>query len=770
MARRRKRTKSSAPDEAAEGGDPARSEPTAPPSSRDEGTGSADPAASGSLRAVENEPTDGAEAEGGPADGAEGDGSADPAGDGALETDGPEADAPADTPDDQPEIDSVSATVELPMSALPHGDGPIRASGSDGHNGRAPAVDDAATEDDAPAGSPAVESDGRRGEDDELAAALDGSGARHAVGAHSAAMVSSGAHPALSVGALRELTRLETALATTQEELLASQRQAAELRRELTEQSERVETVVAENEALEAQLAAAEYGRASLQARLVDEAADDGLQHSALRAYQQRVNELERDREALEQALAELREKLEASTPERDTASAGGSGADAEAQPSGEIDALRRRIAELEAGAEASHKSPERTRASLEEVERSLGQAIAERNRLTLALKRLERHFLLAHDQVGAWLEAAEMAISDRASLETDARSARTALRRARDYCESVDLALNVVATELASARSGFGSALDQLAETERRARLFQSRATQFGQAVGLARARIREMSSALIELSDELEGLGSTLDTEDEERREIGRVVGNAFEILQHHDEGLALLSERLQSQRNALTGLAGEIDAATEADELLQGEVARRDAVYREHVEAVRTIGSVLEDADVLIGRAQTGDELEADVDELTATPADWARPLTNESVSRPSEDVITSSQPAVRGGGAAPSKSDDETITSTQPSVPKFNRLAYTRLHDPELPAAARLEMLHEARPSIESARLSNSMEISAKAAFLVSSIDGTVTLGDLIDLSGLRHEEASQILIDLLLDGHIRIPELTRPPRP
>jgi chromosome segregation ATPase len=396
-----------------------------------------------------------------------------------------------------------------------------------------------------------------------------------------------------------------------------------------------------------------------------------------------------------------------------------------------------------------------------DELERSVGQAIAERNRLTLALKRLERHFLHAREEVGAWLTSAEVALADRLGLEADARSARSSLRLARDYCESVDLALNVAATELATARNGFGSALDELGVAERKARAFQARSSRLGESVAAARDRLKEVSEFLADFSSQLEALGPLLAGEDAERRELGQAVTDSFTRLRQHEAGLTSLGERLQAQRNALTGLSSELESATEADERLQGEVARRDGLYREHVEAVRTFDALLDEADALISRAHTGElalsERDPDSSALSVGPrAGTPGPVASSELRPP----VAASEPAAVDDGA----------TSTLPSVPRLEGMLYARLGEAALSATERIALLHDATPNLDSAALSGGIKISAKAAFLVSCIDGTVTLGDLIDLSGLPHEEAAQLLLDLLLEGHIRLPALAPQPRP
>ena len=98
--------------------------------------------------------------------------------------------------------------------------------------------------------------------------------------------------------------------------------------------------------------------------------------------------------------------------------------------------------------------------------------------------------------------------------------------------------------------------------------------------------------------------------------------------------------------------------------------------------------------------------------------------------------------------------------EPVTRTEPRVRSFDQLAFDRLHDDKLAPYARIELLESAIPTRESARLSNTMDLNAKAAFLVSLIDGAVTLGDRIFvLTGLEVHDRNPVACDELVDcGH------------
>ena len=168
---------------------------------------------------------------------------------------------------------------------------------------------------------------------------------------------------------------------------------------------------------------------------------------------------------------------------------------------------------------------------------------------------------------------------------------------------------------------------------------------------------------------------------------------------------------------------------------------------------------------------GRARSAteevEELTEQVDSLKAAPIDMyvsGSYVSSERQPTPAENLSISGQFKAAEAAATPPLPPEarQAKASEDQGAAPLDSSAVSRLRDESLSPSDRLSWLIDEQPYV--ANTSSIPDLSARAAFVLQNIDGSVSFADLIDIVGLPEDETYSILLDLWDRGVITSPSL------
>lgn len=556
------------------------------------------------------------------------------------------------------------------------------------------------------------------------------------------------------------------------------QQRVGELEEELAASAARLTEVAANQQQILDELDDTEARADQLEALIQEREATIRELEAAKAQLAQGKDKLAADVAALEQQVAELRTQIEETSTARDAVAAELEAARTRAESDLQaLEAARARIGELDlecdeleqresAAIEAQvqlQKEIQRFREAAEEAALALEGTRVELVDLRSETEDQRSMIESLRNDLGARtarLSELDGSLVERDKLLTKRERQLKELAAERDTLRHELQGLRNERTNLAAALDGAASA-EQLAEMQAiidegeneverlRAQLAELRSGSEAAAEAL-RAEVEALQGELADSRSGNEASGEALRAELEELRASHAHIRSEWEQdcaaweIDHNAlqealrENEALRAER-DSALDAQERSAAALDDGEELEELR--------AVAAERENKINALKQRLADE-----RQQAQTEIEtlrAELSELRAGRAaprtdhgHGGRPATNGrhvEHRTPDHGMHAVSAEASRGGGRG------ARLTGS-------SAFDIMRERNPE--AALRLESIMDERPDFGSYDRMGRLDVSTKAAYLLSRMDGSVTVADLIDTAGLPPEETAAILLDLV----------------
>lgn len=186
---------------------------------------------------------------------------------------------------------------------------------------------------------------------------------------------------------------------------------------------------------------------------------------------------------------------------------------------------------------------------------------------------------------------------------------------------------------------------------------------------------------------------------------------------------------------------------DASADVTQLeteLEEALAALDEEIRQHAETQQSLAKL----------TKTNNELRRALANAESRLTELER--SSQRQDKPSDDGKTPQRAPVDGKHNNPI-TDPQIIADTSIGwLARGDEVALERLHDESLPAAARIELLLDAKPEATERELDNQ-----PANELASRAKGRLTIFELIDTSGRPYDEAAQLIVDLIIGDVIRL---------
>ena len=494
---------------------------------------------------------------------------------------------------------------------------------------------------------------------------------------------------------------------------------------------------------------------------------------------------LQADKEALEFTVGELtaaEEELEAQI------------ADAESTAARNAEEITRLAAEL---AKVAIEAEERVNTATSALEESQAARSAMRTEMATIVQDLEKAKSRGADTAKE-LESAHSEISEKTGASAEAlaaaefkaieASATTAdlelnLNEANEALEGANFKLAELEVQLASEKKSLEHAA---AAAAAQAAVEVSAAHKAVSDTQTASANaVTDADAKAASLAGEIDALKATAAVSTEEEAKLTKTndaLTEDLEALRSHTAALEAkqadvessgeLTQRLGDQEDAFTELQAQLMAKDVSIAELQSQLqlaarAHESPGLQAEVDRLKVALSAAD------GRARSATEeateLAEQVAALKASPIDMyvsgdhfnaseraPTPAENLSISGQFKAAEASANPPPLSAAAKPRP------TGEDHGATPFDSSAVTRLKDEGLSPSDRLSWLIDEQPYV--ANTASVPDLSARAAFVLQNIDGSVSFADLIDIVGLPEVETYSILLDLWERGVITSPSL------
>ncbi len=341
-----------------------------------------------------------------------------------------------------------------------------------------------------------------------------------------------------------------------------------------------------------------------------------------------------------------------------------------------------------------------------------------------------------------------------RASLETATQSVRRGLAEIEDLMVETLAALEHERTE----SEGLVRALEGEADELRQA--LASRTEDLQEARAEVAAALEAADNAAAEASALVEALRGELELAEAERAAAEASRGVLEEELEAAGQQLEATLSQLETATAQLDSASQQFEGATKdaaalrrdlakAQQHIESHEAELEALREEVLEATQTH---LDLAQQISARDATIADLEAELERerqrghiRAERPARGASEKTGEPERHPSWPTGT---PRAVPQRTPPSR---RRASGNIPVKP----LTHEVLHTMSPEDAERLAAILHERPLLDPHAVLAEIDVNSRAAYLLTRLDGSVSIRDLIDTAGMPRDEAAAILLDLHL---------------